>query len=93
MHTQHKIAVETLKLIKKKHKMNIIAVDFIGKKWMCRQSGVQAMHSSEFAEYCSDLLEKGNCDYYNRIRKKGKMSLEAQSTLQQLKRLNPLRRT
>src|SRR4030043_629647 len=36
-HTQHKIAVETLKLIKKKHGIDLLAVDFIGKKWMCQQ--------------------------------------------------------
>ncbi|MDP2907180.1 MAG: DEAD/DEAH box helicase family protein, partial [Nanoarchaeota archaeon] len=89
-HTQHRIAVETLKLIKKKHGMDLLAVDFIGKKWMCQQPGVQAMHSSEFAEYCSDMLEKGNCEYYNNIRKKGKLSAEAQEILRQLKSSNPL---
>ncbi len=90
MHTQHKIAIETLKLIKKKHKMNILAVDFIGKKWMCQQSGVQIMQSGEFAEYCSDMIEKGNCKYYENIKKKGKLSMEAQGILRQLKNQNPL---
>jgi DNA excision repair protein ERCC-2 len=89
-HTQHRIAVETLKLIKKKHGMDLLAVDFIGKKWMCQQPGVQAMHSSEFAEYCSDMLEKGNCEYYNNIKKKGKLSTESQEILRQLKSSNPL---
>jgi len=31
-HTQHKIALETLELIKKKHDLNFQVVDFIGKK-------------------------------------------------------------
>ena len=90
MHTQHKIAVETLKMIKKKHNMNILAVDFIGKKWMCRQAGVQSMYSSEFAEYCSGLIEKGNCEYYNNIRSKRKLKIGAQNILKKLRSLNPL---
>ncbi len=89
-HTQHRIAVETLKLIKKKHGIDLLAVDFIGKKWMCQQPGVQAMHSSEFAEYCSDMLEKGTCEYYSNIRSKGKLKLESQEVVKQLKALNPL---
>ncbi|MBL7100956.1 MAG: ATP-dependent DNA helicase [Nanoarchaeota archaeon] len=90
MHTQHKIAIDTLKLIKKKHNMDILAVDFIGKRWMCQQPGVQAMGSSEFAEYCSDLLEKKGCDYYSKIKTKGKLSFEAREILKKLKFLNPL---
>lgn len=89
-HTQHKIAVETLKLIKKKHNVDLLAVDFIGKKWMCQQPGVQVLSSSEFAEYCSDMLEKGSCDYYNKIKTKGKTSIDAQNVLKQLKSANPL---
>lgn len=89
-HTQHKIAVETLKLIKEKHNMDILVVDFIGKKWMCQRPGVQAMNSYEFAEYCSDLLEKGNCEHHNKIKNKGKLSIEAQNILKQLKNLNPI---
>ena len=90
MHTQHKIAVDTLKLIKKKHNMDILAVDFIGKRWMCQQPGVQSMGSSEFAEYCSDLLEKGNCEYYSKIKNKNKLTLEAKNMLKKLRFLNPL---
>lgn len=90
MHTQHRIAIETLKLIKEKHNINLLAVDFIGKKWMCQQPGVNTLHSSEFAEYCSDLLEKGDCEYYNHVKTKGKLSSEAKNTLKRLKTLNPL---
>jgi len=61
MHTQHKIAVETLKMIKEKHNMDILVVDFIGKKWN-----------------------------YNKIKRKGKLTFEAQTTLKKLKTLNPL---
>lgn len=90
MHTQHRIAVETLKLIKNKHSMDILAVDFIGKRWMCQQPGVQATNASEFAEYCSDLLEKKNCEYFNAVKRKGKLSMEAREVLKKLKALNPL---
>jgi len=90
MHTQHKIAIKTLELIKKKHNMDFVAVDFIGKKWMCQQPGVQAMGSSEFSEYCVDLTEKKNCKYFNNLKKKGKVSAEAQEVLKNLKEMNPL---
>jgi len=34
-HTQHKIAIDTLKRIKQKHDVDFVTVDIIGKKWMC----------------------------------------------------------
>ncbi|MBU4501878.1 MAG: ATP-dependent DNA helicase, partial [Nanoarchaeota archaeon] len=90
MHTQHKIAVETLKMIKEKHNKDILVVDFIGKKWMCQQPGVQAMYSGEFAEYCGDMLEKKNCIYYNKVKSKNKVQVEAKVVLDKLKEENPL---
>ena len=39
-HTQHKIILETLKLIKEKYNINLQVADFIGKKWMCLQENI-----------------------------------------------------
>src|SRR3989344_658547 len=50
-HTQHRIAVETLKDIRGKHGININVVDLIGKKNMCSQFGVDSM-GSHFYEFC-----------------------------------------
>src|SRR3989338_2286557 len=75
--TQHLIAVETLKKIKTKFNLDLVAVDIIGKKNMCNQSGVQMLRSGEFIEFCKDLREKGQCAYFDNIRVKGKVSPQA----------------
>ena len=61
-HTQHKIAVETLKLINNNNGKNIICADMIGKKWMCNQE-VAGLFGNEFNEYCKSVVEKGECEY------------------------------
>src|SRR3989344_7807779 len=77
-HSQHKIAIETLQDIKQKFNINFIVADFIGKKNMCSQPGIDAMHSSNFAEFCSKLVEDRKCQYYNKTRKnEGVETLEA----------------
>src|SRR3990167_7421532 len=55
--TQHKIAVDTLKQIKKKHGNDFGVVDLIGKKWMCLQEA-DALQNSDFLEYCKKLRDK-----------------------------------
>src|SRR3989344_1092472 len=64
-HTQHRIAIETLKDIKKKHGVNadINVADLIGKKNMCSQFGVEAM-GSQFYEFCRTIVEKKECEFY-----------------------------
>ena len=88
--TQHLIAIETLKKIKKKYNIELITVDLIGKKGMCNQSGVQMLRSGEFMEYCKDLREKGQCQYYDNLRLKGKVSPEAVNVLKKLKEEYPM---
>ncbi len=88
--TQHLIAVETLKQIKKKFNLDLVAVDIIGKKGMCNQSGVHLLRSNEFNEYCKDLREKGQCTYFDNLRIKGKISPEAQNVLKKLKEESPM---
>src|SRR3989344_8799695 len=56
-HTQHKIAIETLKLIKQKHNLDFSVVDLIGKKWMCAQEGVTDMPQGVFYDYCKEMIE------------------------------------
>ncbi|MFH1211074.1 MAG: ATP-dependent DNA helicase [archaeon] len=90
MHTQHKIAIETLKKIKEKHKTEFVAIDLIGKRWMCQQKGVQDLPSHEFGEYCLDMIDKGECQYHSNIKKKGKNSIEAEFILREIKNNNPL---
>ena len=63
-HTQHKIAIETLKKIKEMHQTDFTAIDFIGKKWMCPVSGTDYLGSHEFSEYCKEVRENKTCDFY-----------------------------
>jgi len=63
-HTQHQIALDTLKQIKNKHMKDFIVSDIIGKKHMCLQPGVETLYTSEFFEYCKGLKEDGRCDFY-----------------------------
>jgi len=84
-HTQHKIAVETVKLIKDKYKLDLNLADFIGKKWMCLQPNVQDLSSGEFYEFCKDLVEKKTCNFYQNVKSKNDLSITAKLTLDDIK--------
>ncbi len=89
-HTQHKIAVDTLKLMQKKSGQEIQVVDLIGKKWMCNQE-VAGLFSTEFNEYCKSVVEKGECEFYNNVKnKKKELSMEVKLALRELKLKEPL---
>ena len=89
-HTQHKIAVDTIKQIVQKHKRKIVAADIIGKKWMCSQPGAETLYSNEFAEYCRNLREHDACEFYTRTKKKnGALTLDATRMLEELTQRSP----
>jgi len=69
-HTQHKIVLDTLQAIKRRHGANFLATSIIGKKWMCAQPGVSTMRSGDFFPFCKALRESGKCDYYTNVRTK-----------------------
>ncbi len=83
-HTQHKIAVDTLKKIKEKLEINLAAVSIVGKRWMCSQSGIEMLTSGEFAEYCRHLKEEGGCEYFSSLKKRNKPSFECSKVLDEL---------
>jgi DNA excision repair protein ERCC-2 len=88
--TQHKIAVDTLKEIKKKYNNNFNAADIIGKKWMCLQD-TQSLNSNEFIDYCKKLRDRNECDFYLNTRKSSRRpTIKAQQTLNELKIHGPL---
>jgi DNA excision repair protein ERCC-2 len=76
-HTQHTIAVDTLKEIQKKHETKVKVVDFIGKKHMCNQPGSEILPAGQFYEYCRHLVENEECDFYENIYSKIGYSLDA----------------
>src|SRR3989338_10391846 len=84
-HTQHRLAVDTLKLINQKLPEPITGIDLIGKRWMCSQD-VAGLLSGEFNEYCKAVVEKGECEFYNRVRSKNSLMVEAKAFIEQLQR-------
>ena len=88
--TQHKIVIDTLRQIKQKFGIDLECADVIGKKHMCLQSGVEAMSSSSFHEYCKSLREDGNCEFYTNTRKlTGQPTVNAQHSTEELKIIGP----
>ena len=85
-HTQHKIAIETLKKIREKFSLDFGVADFIGKKWMCLMPGTDEMYPSEFYDYCKEHVEAGTCDYYTKSFDKHKPSIHAIVALEELKK-------
>ncbi|MCJ7479082.1 MAG: ATP-dependent DNA helicase, partial [Candidatus Nanohaloarchaeota archaeon QJJ-7] len=65
-HSQHRIAVETLRKVKEKHDAEFTGVDLIGKKWFCNQDGVEDLSGRDFRNFCQTLREEERCQYYNR---------------------------
>ena len=88
--TQHRIVVDTLKQIKQKSGINFECADIIGKKWMCLQNGVDAMPTSSFHDYCKDLRDKLNCDFYLNTRKQNlQPTVDAKQAIEELKIIGP----
>ncbi|MFB6077087.1 MAG: hypothetical protein ABEK12_03080, partial [Candidatus Nanohaloarchaea archaeon] len=65
-HSQHRIAVETLRRIKEKHDVAFTGVDLIGKKWFCNQDGVEDLSGRDFRNFCKTLRDEERCQFYNR---------------------------
>ncbi|MBR9690357.1 ATP-dependent DNA helicase [Candidatus Woesearchaeota archaeon] len=89
-HTQHEIAIETLKAIKQEHGVNFDVVDMIGKKWMCPVPGVEKLFSSEFAEYCKTVKESDRCEFFTNTKTKAKLSVLAKDTMKNIRALMPM---
>lgn len=86
-HTQHHLAIETLKDIKQKHDVDFSAVDIIGKHAMCDK------HTST-----KEIITEGDqrqtsyeCDFYSATKKKsGELTTEAKLLVEQLAKQTPL---
>ena len=80
-HTQHRIAIDTLKMIAAKTGKEYPCVDLIGKRWMCNQE-VAGLFGNEFNEFCKAVVEKGECEFYNRVHQKKELTVEAKKNTQ-----------
>ncbi len=90
-HTQHIIAIDTVKEIKKKYGLDIMAVDIIGKQQMCLQGAAKIARSSDFAEFCKSLKEKDNCAFFSNTKlSNNSKTVKAQKLLAELKVVSPV---
>ena len=89
-HTQHKIAVDTLNYIKDEFNQKIIAVDLIGKRWMCSLKGADRLSSAEFTDFCKMQREEGTCEHYNNLIQKNKLTVKGKEILSKIKDRLPL---
>ncbi len=90
-HTQHKIAIDTLKQIKEKYNLNFGSVSIIGKKWMCLVPGIEALSSGDFSDYCKKMREDKKCEFYVNARKNpSQFTIKAESLLSSISMGYPL---
>jgi len=68
-HSQHYIALETLKRIKEKYQVNFKVADMIGKKWLCKYS-VDDLTNQEFNDFCNSMIGEERCGYFKKTRNK-----------------------
>jgi DNA excision repair protein ERCC-2 len=83
-HTQHKLVVDTLKLIQEKYKLKFNCSDLIGKRLMCNQE-VKGLYANEFQEFCKSLVEKNECEFLNKVKEKNKLTIEAKRLIEELR--------
>lgn len=89
-HMQHHIVVDTMRKMKEKHGVKVVAADIIGKQGMCAQPGAETFYSSDFHEYCKKLREEDQCEFYLNTKKKhGGETPHAKKALEELKIINP----
>ncbi len=77
-HSQHLIALETLKKIGE-----IKTVNIIGKRWLCNYF-YDDLGSSDFQELCNYLKKEEKCEFYNKVFKKGELTEEAKTKINEV---------
>ncbi len=87
-HTQHKIAIDTVRRINARANVNLKVVDVIGKKWLCRMEGIEKLSSAEFNEYCRALKRNEACPFYNNTwnRRSGGLTKKAEAMIKSVRR-------
>ncbi len=63
--SQHKMAVETLKIMRKDNAFS--AIDVVGKRHLCSHD-VADLDTSTFSSFCSALIKQKRCAYYNNFK-------------------------
>ncbi|MEK6905427.1 MAG: ATP-dependent DNA helicase, partial [Nanoarchaeota archaeon] len=87
-HTQHAIAVETLREIKQKG-ISFSSIDLVGKRSMCSQE-IASLFGNDFNDFCKTVVAKGECEFYNNVRSKQQLTVEAKKALSDLQQQLPM---
>jgi len=66
--TQHKIAVESVRGLTKKHNMKILGTDLLGKKHMCVNKNLLEAESENFYDLCQKMKKHETCPFYGYAR-------------------------
>ena len=66
--SQHEIAVQVVRGLKEKFKLNLKAVDFVGKKYMCIDPFIETAEGSSFYELCAKKRLREACTPYGNAR-------------------------
>lgn len=87
-HTQHAIAVETLREIKQKG-VSFSSIDLVGKRSMCSQE-IAGLFGNDFNDFCKTIVARGECEFYNNVRSKQQLTVEAKKAVSDLQRHPPM---
>ncbi len=86
-HTHHELVAATIKKIREKYNVHLVATSVIGKKWMCSQQGAASMLNHDFTEYCKHLREHDQCEFYTNAKK---LSTQSKVVVEQLMQRSPM---
>lgn len=87
-HTQHAIAVETLREIRQKG-VSFSSINLVGKRSMCSQE-IAGLFGNDFNDFCKTIVGRGECEYYNNVRSKQQLTVEAKKALSDLQQHAPM---
>lgn len=65
--SQHKIALDVVDGITKKHKADIRAVDLVGRRHMCLYD-ISEFDAESFHYFCENKRKRKSCEFYNNVR-------------------------
>ena len=89
-HSQHRIVVETLQMIKKKFDADFTTVDIIGKKWLCPVPSIDILSTADFNDYCNSIKRDERCIFYNSTKTRNGLSDSGISVLNSIMKKQPI---
>ncbi len=69
-HTQHKIVLDTIRLLRDRHLLRTLVTSLIGKQHLCSQPNSNSLHTRDFHAFCKTLRENAQCTFYENMKSK-----------------------